>query len=167
MDPISVVKFVLLLKSFAKGANEYQNEDEELIAMVPSEYHSLIRRTGRRIIRFAYFGVFMSLVIIPVAAPLTAYLIDGIRPTDAFFRGIVLLCFAPLTFFLGAYWGLSLGMLTSPRWYLGTEVGVRWRQMCGVMSLSGCRMVALTVVIVGTICYLLLFWITRTMAPFA
>jgi hypothetical protein len=166
MDPYSLVEFVLLLRSFAKGANDVRSEDEEFLATVPLEYQMLIRNAGRRIIHFAYGGIFMSLVVIPITAPLAVFLTDGIRPFDALCRGVLLLCFAPLTFFLGAYWGLSLGMLTSPRWYLGTDVGVRWRQMCGATSLAGCRLIALTVIVVGTICYLAMFWLTRTMAPF-
>ncbi len=166
MDPISLVTFFLLLRSFAQGRKAHIEEDEELISMVPAQYHTQIRSTGKRIIRLAYIGVATSLIFVPVAAPLVVYMIDNISASDAFFRGVLLLCFAPMTFFLGAYWGLSLGMLTSPRWYLGTELGMRWREMCGADSVTACRLISLTVVIVGTSCYALLFWLTRAMAPF-
>jgi len=166
MDPVSLVSFFFLLRSFTQGVKTHVAEDEELISMVPAEHHAQIRHAGRRIIRLAYLGVATSLIVVPVAAPLTVYIVEGIAPTDAFFRGVLLLCLAPMTFFLGAYWGLSLGMLTSPRWYLGTELGTRWRQMCGVDSVAGCRLISLAVVVVGSGCYMLLFWLTRTIAPF-
>ncbi|MCS7471500.1 hypothetical protein NZK35_33040 [Stieleria sp. ICT_E10.1] len=166
MDPISLVSFFLLLRSFAQGAKVQAEEDEELISMLPPEFHAQIRSTGKRILRLGYVGVATSLVFVPIAAPFVAYLVDGISVSDAFFRGVLLLCFAPMTFFLGAYWGLSLGMLTSPRWYLGTELGLRWREMCGADSVSACRLISLTVSVVGTGCYVLLFWLTRAMAPF-
>ncbi len=166
MDPVSLVSFFLLLRSFAQGAKSHVEDDVELISMVAAQYHAQIRSTGKRIIRLGYVGVATSLVFLPVAAPLVVYLIDDISASDAFFRGVLLLCFAPMTFFLGAYWGLSLGMLTSPRWYLGTELGMRWRAMCGAEAVTACRLISLTVVIVGTGCYALLFWLTRSMAPF-
>jgi hypothetical protein len=58
------------------------------------------------------------LIFIPIAAPALAYAVDGIGASGAFCRGVLLLCFAPMTFFLGVYWGLSIEMLTTPRWYL-------------------------------------------------
>ena len=65
---------------------------------------------------------------------------------------VFLLCFAPLTFSLAAYWVLALGMLTPARWYLGTELGMPWRERCGADSVAACRAISLTVVIVGTGC---------------
>lgn len=106
------------------------------------------------------------MVLIPVAAPALVFLIDGISAKDAILRGVILLGMTPMTLFVGAYWGLALGMLSSPSWYLGTDFGLRWRELCGVRSVAGCRWISLVLVMVGTSSHILLFWLARVMVLF-
>lgn len=166
MDPLSLLSFLRMVCSFGRSVPSIVKEDEELLEFVPDEHHQMVRKAGRRVITCACVGVLMSLVIVPVSAPLVTVWLDGISAEDAFFRGVLLLCGAPMTFFLGVYWGVAVEMLFTPSWYLGTEAGVRWRDLCGATSVTGCRVISFIVVFVGVACYGLLFYLARTMAPF-
>jgi hypothetical protein len=166
MDLYHFISFIRDIWRFARSAKEHTQEDEVLLGDLPEEYRPLVRQEGKQIVKFACLGAFVSLVVVPVAGPLLAMHLDNITLKDAAFRGLMLLLIAVISLPFGILWGASIGILAAPRWYLDTELGRRWRQLCGVKSIPACRTVALVVVLTGATIYTAFIFLTRTIAPF-
>ena len=156
----------MMVYRFTRSAKEYTKEDQEILAQIPEQYHPRIRSVGRRIVAYAAAGVGIVVVGVPVIAPIIVMITAGIPAKDAMFRGIMLLCFAPLTFFFGIFWGASFGVAMTPAWYLRSPLGARWRELCGASSVNACRAISYVVFVVGLGVIAMLVWLVRSMAPF-
>jgi hypothetical protein len=162
-----ILCYSLVIYGFIRTARRYGNEERKILAHLPAEYHAPIQLIRKRIVMLAAAGAVILMLVVPVLAPIYAMITEGISSKDALGRGVLLLCGAPFTFFAGVFWGLSLGILTAPEWYLRSPLGWKWCRLTGGASIKGARFVALIATLMGLAIFLIMFWATRKMAPFA
>lgn len=167
MGITNLIEYVRVMYDIADSVKTAGPDELVILEKIPIKYHPLIRKTGKRIVKCMLFGIALPLVLIPIAAPLGLVFLKGIAGHDALWRGMCLLFSAPVTVLIGIAWGLAVGMLVTPKWYLQSPLAARWRKLAGVESVAGIRILSAMACLVGSLVFLFMVWIVTIMKPFS
>jgi hypothetical protein len=166
VNPLAPFQFLILVWRFAKGVPNYLADDKTILDAVPEHLQLELQKISKRCVRYALFGALLVVVIVPAIAVWYVSQRDGLTGKDATGRFIMMLCMAPVTFFLGVFGGISLGICRSPRWFLECPLGEKWVRLSGAKSVDVAKEVAFLVVATTVAYFVATFWLVSVMAPF-